>query len=218
MTHKELIYNILIDDKLSSGEKVLLLFILETTQKTNSVFQLSNSEITNILNETNVSHSRKLSSLKQKGYIKILYTLDGKQIKDRVVVYSRLTNEEEKLFNLENQKYVTLEEMNEIREKRTDEYNSDEIKTTNVGYVYIIKSEYGYKLGKSKKIEDRLSLFNVKLPFKIDVVGYYMVKNMSKMETYLHKKYNHLRLEGEWFNLSKEDLLEVSSTLTKNQI
>ena len=39
-------------------------------------------------------------------------------------------------------------------------------KTTFFGFVYIIKSELGYKIGMTKSIHDRTKIFNVKLPIK----------------------------------------------------
>ena len=59
--------------------------------------------------------------------------------------------------------YYTSEDLKTIREKRSKEFQG---KKTDVGFIYLIKSKYGYKIGKSKKIQDRLSLFNVKLPFQ----------------------------------------------------
>ena len=116
---------------------------------------------------------------------------------------TELTNEEkDELLQKDEKEYYTSEDLKTIREKRSKEFQG---KKTDVGFIYLIKSKYGYKIGKSKKIQDRLSLFNVKLPFKIDVIGYYKVESMSEMETFLHKKYKNLRLEGEWFNLKEKE-------------
>ena len=216
MNYYKSTYSILIDDKLSSGEKVLLLFILETTFKEKKPFKLSNKEISEVLNKNKMTISGNISRLSEKGYVDVKYSLDYKEIDCRVITFSKLQKEERDiLFQNDDKEYYTTKQLNEIRKKRTEEYDN---RLTDIGYVYLIKSKYGYKIGKSKKVQDRLSLFNVKLPFKIDIIGFYKVKNMSKMETFLHKKYKDVRLEGEWFNLSEKEKKEVVQTLIDGQL
>ena len=42
------------------------------------------------------------------------------------------------------------------------------------------------------------------------LAGYYKVESMSEMETFLHKKYKNLRLEGEWFNLGEKEKRSIN--------
>ena len=201
---------------MSSSEKILLLFILEKTDKEGKVFSLTNTEISKIFNKNKGTISGSLSRLEDKGYVEILYSLDFKEIDGRCILSTELTNEEkDELLQKDEKEYYTSEDLKTIREKRSKEFQG---KKTDVGFIYLIKSKYGYKIGKSKKIQDRLSLFNVKLPFKIDVIGYYKVESMSEMETFLHKKYKNLRLEGEWFNLKEKEKKEVLTILIENQM
>ncbi len=77
------------------------------------------------------------------------------------------------------------------------------------GYVYLIRSEYGYKIGKTVNIKNRTNLFSVKLPFRIELVSYAWFENYSKAEREFHDRYATKRLEGEWFDLSASDVAEV---------
>lgn len=76
------------------------------------------------------------------------------------------------------------------------------------GFVYIIKEhKYNtYKIGKTKNLKQRMNLFGVKLPFKIEIVHIIASDDYSEIETELHKTFAEKRLEGEWFDLSDEDI------------
>ncbi|MEK6243687.1 MAG: GIY-YIG nuclease family protein [Pseudomonadota bacterium] len=76
----------------------------------------------------------------------------------------------------------------------------------NPGHVYVIKSPYGYKIGKSRRLRDRVQLFNVKLPFPIEVIVSGWCEDYTLEETELHGLFHAKRLEGEWFDLNESDL------------
>jgi hypothetical protein len=79
----------------------------------------------------------------------------------------------------------------------------------NGGFVYLIKSPYGYKIGKTKNMKQRSQLFSVKLPFPIEIVHFGWFADYSAAEARYHRTYAHKRLEGEWFNLSEGDIAAV---------
>jgi len=79
------------------------------------------------------------------------------------------------------------------------------------GYVYVLKSDYGYKIGKALDVTSRTKQFGVKLPFKWELVATKASSNYSKLEADLHRHFAEKRLEGEWFNLNEADLNEVNS-------
>jgi hypothetical protein len=78
--------------------------------------------------------------------------------------------------------------------------------TPDPGYIYVIKSEYGYKIGKSRNLKDRTRLFSVKLPFPVSIEMSGWSPTYSQKERDLHRRFAHKRLEGEWFNLTGADL------------
>ncbi len=86
----------------------------------------------------------------------------------------------------------------------------DDRDTVSGGYVYLIKSEYGYKIGKTKNMKQRTQLFGVKLPFSIEIAGYGWFNDYSAAEAEYHRRYAHKRLDGEWFKLSESDVLTIS--------
>lgn len=74
------------------------------------------------------------------------------------------------------------------------------------GHVYLISSPHGYKIGKSRRLPDRLRLFGVKLPFPIELVAAGWCADHSAEEARLHAVYHAKRLEGEWFALDPADV------------
>jgi len=79
------------------------------------------------------------------------------------------------------------------------------------GYVYIVRSPYGVKIGKSVNVKSRTRLFEVKLPFPITVEHYAWFEDYSVAERDLHRQYHAKRLEGEWFDLSSADIATIKT-------
>jgi hypothetical protein len=80
-----------------------------------------------------------------------------------------------------------------------------------VGYVYLIWSQYGYKIGKAVNVQTRTKLFSVKLPFPIRVEHYAKFNDYSQAERSLHVYFDAKRLEGEWFDLNEEDIALIKT-------
>lgn len=79
------------------------------------------------------------------------------------------------------------------------------------GYVYVIRSPHGFKIGKTVNMKSRTRLFEVKLPFPITVEHYAWFENYSDAERSLHDMFRTKRLEGEWFNLTPADLAYIKT-------
>ena len=77
------------------------------------------------------------------------------------------------------------------------------------GYVYVIRSPYGFKIGKTINLKGRTRLFEVKLPFPITVEHYAWFDDYTAAEREFHRMFHHLRLEGEWFDLGPKELTEI---------
>lgn len=86
------------------------------------------------------------------------------------------------------------------------------------GYVYILESEYGYKIGCSSQLSKRLDHFNVLLPFKYDVHSVIKTTDYENLEKILHKLLKNKRLNGEWFKLEKSDFEEMDLLLKNLQL
>lgn len=76
------------------------------------------------------------------------------------------------------------------------------------GYVYFVQEHMNgtFKIGKTKHIEKRMNLFNVKLPFENKLVFLIKTGNHHQTEVAFHKHFSNKRVEGEWFTLDREDI------------
>lgn len=75
------------------------------------------------------------------------------------------------------------------------------------GFVYLVKSPNGaYKIGRTKNPQSRAKTFGVLLPFEIEFLCLIKTKDMRQLEKELHERFATKRLNGEWFELSDEDV------------
>jgi hypothetical protein len=85
------------------------------------------------------------------------------------------------------------------------------------GYIYLIESQLGYKIGKTKNINQRENFFSVKMPFEFSFLDYRLCIDYHALELELHAKYSHKRINGEWFSLSPQDVLEIRVILESRE-
>jgi len=80
------------------------------------------------------------------------------------------------------------------------------------GFVYLIRSESGhYKIGRTVNPEDRIQTFSVKLPFRVEYEHLIKCEDQVALERALHTRFSDKRVEGEWFDLSPEDVAYIKS-------
>jgi hypothetical protein len=217
MLNEEQLREVVLDKRIKPSARLLYIYInLEATE---GFYPLNNTNLSKALKFSKTTVSKLISELLDNGYVDIYYDmLIGKRsIENRIIVpkSSSLTIDDLKA-RPEYDSVITIVDYKELNSNPKEEKYVDDDKAQ--GFIYIIKSEYGYKIGLSKNIKDRLKLFGVQLPFPIEVVGYYKVGNMHKMELHIHNLYKSKRLNGEWFTLDEKDLVDISTILVKNEI
>lgn len=79
------------------------------------------------------------------------------------------------------------------------------------GFVYLLRSEYGFKIGKTVSMKSRTRLFEVKLPFRFSVEHFAHFDNYTEAVRAFHDHFRSQRLEGEWFDLKPADLEHIKS-------
>ena len=75
--------------------------------------------------------------------------------------------------------------------------------------LYVIEADSKYKIGIAKSISNRLRLLQTGNPYKISIYKEYKVSSEAvarEVEKELHSMFSSKRMEGEWFNLVKDDL------------
>ena len=102
--------------------------------------------------------------------------------------------------------------------EKTNPYKKPEYirakKETDHGYVYIIRAENNvYKIGKAKRLDERVNTFGVKLPIKTELYCSCEMDDYSKFEKDMHIRFAEKRVHGEWFNLTERDLEEIKALM-----
>lgn len=88
------------------------------------------------------------------------------------------------------------------------------------GYVYFVQ-EYmtgSFKIGKTKHIDRRMNVFNVKLPFENKLIFLIKTADHHQTESAFHHHFSDNRLEGEWFCLSRDDLAWIKKGFYTEEI
>ena len=75
-----------------------------------------------------------------------------------------------------------------------------------MGYVYLLKSGRYYKIGKAVAPDRRRYEIGLQLPEKAEPVHSIETDDPSGVEAYWHRRFAEKRGEGEWFDLSAEDI------------
>ena len=107
-------------------------------------------------------------------------------------------------YSSTNQQYISNFNSNRITERNA----SNKKKTPNKiqGYIYILNSVHGYKIGRSITPISRVEHLGVKLPFPIDVMNIFPADDYITAERICHRMHSDKRLNGEWFALKEDDV------------
>lgn len=106
----------------------------------------------------------------------------------------------------------------QLTEEKHQQTESKQIRETQValrlkrpGYVYLVKAGQYFKIGRSKQPNVRFEQIGLQLPFPFEVLHVIPVTDMYEAEKQLHSKYAHRHLNGEWFELSENEVVEITS-------
>jgi Meiotically up-regulated gene 113 len=77
---------------------------------------------------------------------------------------------------------------------------------TLLGKVYLMKSGKFYKIGKTDHIGQRHYSIGIKLPEKLELIHEFSTDDPFGIEKYWHNRFKDKRLEGEWFDLTSDDI------------
>lgn len=93
-------------------------------------------------------------------------------------------------------------------------YVEKPFKTKKDGFIYVIyfkdtAGKFFYKIGLASDVRGRVKQHQTSSPFNIYIAISYYCENMSLEEKILHGMFDKERILGEWFELSKKDLIKI---------
>ena len=75
-----------------------------------------------------------------------------------------------------------------------------------VGYVYLMKSGRHFKIGRSNSVGRREWELGIKIPIPPSTIHSIETDDPPGVEAYWHRRFAGKRGEGEWFNLTADDI------------
>lgn len=149
---------------------------------------------------------------------KICITLNGshypdkKTLKEMSVALDKLLLISKKEFDELNKK-ITKRQQKDEQEYIEQEKSNNKVCRQKEGYVYLIKSLGLYKIGRCEN-PNRIKTYRTENPHKIELIFQQRVSDCIGTEKLLLKKYFEKKYKGEWFKLSKSDVLDIKKFLS----
>jgi Meiotically up-regulated gene 113/Homing endonuclease associated repeat len=107
------------------------------------------------------------------------------------------------VLQLENHKYAEIADMLPAPVRAPAELPTHQ----NYGHVYLLRAGEYYKIGQSSDLEKRVKAINVALPDKATLEHAISTDDPPGIEAYWHRRFADRRMNGEWFKLSRADIL-----------
>jgi hypothetical protein len=76
------------------------------------------------------------------------------------------------------------------------------------GFVYLIKHNDLYKIGRAQDVERRIADIAI-VPGEFSLIHSVKAEYSCSAETFLHRKYKHKRIHREWFALTEQDVADI---------
>lgn len=96
---------------------------------------------------------------------------------------------------------LCLEELNEM-----DGVTIEKKVKFDIGFVYLMRSGRHYKIGRSISVGSRERQLAIKIPIPPTTIHSIETDDPSGVEAYWHRRFADKRGEGEWFDLSSDDI------------
>jgi hypothetical protein len=104
---------------------------------------------------------------------------------------------------------ITIQKEEEKEQQRILANKQKELRKLEVGFIYLIKSDHGYKIGKSKNLSNRINKLGIQVPFEHECIYSSKFIGYHNVEKYFHKLFNSKRIKGEWFDLTEDDIIFI---------
>lgn len=105
-----------------------------------------------------------------------------------------------------NEDIIVLCENRKAMSKHATESELQAVSRVTTGFVYLMKSGRHYKIGHTNSTGSRQRQLAIKIPIPPTTIHSIETDDPLGVEAYWHKRFEAKRGEGEWFDLSSEDV------------
>ena len=140
------------------------------------------------------NESEYLIKLQRENHAKLIKEVD----KNHTKTIGRLMKDASDLLST----YLSFENIEEI-------INTIKNRSYDIGFIYVLESALGHKIGRSRTLKRPEKLCEVLLPIKTKMIYSQLVPNYVQVERSLHSMFEDVKIKGEWFRLTKKDLIDL---------
>lgn len=113
---------------------------------------------------------------------------------------------------IEDYPWVPEIQVPEVVDESVTHPTTDSFKSGNrEGVIYLLRSGTWYKIGKTVDPKSRYGQLDIQLPEKAEKMHEISTSNIDTLERHWHKYFKDKRANGEWFQLTDEDVREFMS-------
>ena len=115
------------------------------------------------------------------------------------------------------------DDITDIRQQMFDRFMEHDPSVTSedfdtpFGYVYLVRSPHGFKIGRTSHPDSRFALFRTASPYRIELLAVIYASHVRALERALHRRFADKKIRGEWYALTDTDAAFISG-LTSEQI
>jgi Superinfection immunity protein/Meiotically up-regulated gene 113 len=77
-----------------------------------------------------------------------------------------------------------------------------------LGWIYMLQAGNCFKIGKATKLDRRIYQLKIQLPYKVELVHAIQTDDIDHAEQHWHMRFESKRMNGEWFELTANDVRE----------
>ncbi len=103
-----------------------------------------------------------------------------------------------------------------LSQPKTDTKSESPQRNATAGYVYIVRSENLYKIGRTQYPSSRIDKYRTENPYLIEMILLAKVEDYIRVEKVILTMFASKKHHGEWFSLDEQDIVTIKDEIISN--